>query len=270
MTTSGGHGWQLTTSSSDSYERFLVPTIFEPWARRLLDRAAPEPGDRLLDLACGTGVVARTAAPRVRPDGAVTGVDVNPGMLNTARGAAREDTGIEWREADALDLPFPDGSFDVVVCQQGLQFMSDRVAMAREARRVLGAGGRLALSTWRCMDHNRGFARFAEALDARSAAAGEIMRSPFAFDDPDELRRLLGDAGFDQVRVVIDALICRFPSPAELLRFEALSSPLAEPLGQLDPRDQQSLLDDVDDALAPFLDDDGLAITMEAHIALAT
>jgi ubiquinone/menaquinone biosynthesis C-methylase UbiE len=275
----GEHGWQLTSSSSDAYEAYLVPTIFEPWAKLLVERVDPRPGERLLDVACGTGVVARIAAPRVRPAGTVTGVDVNPGMLATARRAAGEDQAdeadeadgaIEWREADALDLPFPDASFDAVVCQQALQFVSDRAAMVREMRRVLAAGGRVALSVWRGLEHNQGFARLAQVLDHRSARAGEIMRSPFTFDDQDEIRQLFTGAGFEDVRVLIEALVCRFPSPAELLRYEALSSPLAEPLGQLDTVDRAGLTAEVDDALAPYVDDDGLAIVMESHVVIAT
>jgi ubiquinone/menaquinone biosynthesis C-methylase UbiE len=266
--TMGEHGWQLTSSSSDAYETFLVPTIFEPWARALVDRVAPRPGQRLLDLACGTGVAARIAAPRVLPTGSVTGVDVNPGMLATARRAA-DGEAIEWQEADALDLPFPEASFDALVCQQALQFVSDRATMVREMRRVLAEGGRLALSVWRGLDHNQGFARFAHALERRSAPAGGIMRSPFAQDDQDEIRRLFTGAGFDYVRVLIEARVCRFPSPAELLRYEALSSPLAEPLSQLDPHDRDRLTAEVAEALAPYTDDDGLAITMESHVVLA-
>jgi len=269
-TGAGAHGWQLSGSSSDAYEELLVPTIFGPWARALVERAQPQAGERLLDLACGTGVVARDAASLVLPAGTVTAVDVNTGMLATARQVAGEDAAIEWREADAVDLPFADDAFDVVVCQQGLQFVSDRTAMAREIRRVLAGAGRLALSTWRGIDHNRGFALFARALERHSPRAGAIMRSPFALDDPDTIRQVLTGAGFEHVRVLIDARICRFPSPAELLRYEVLSSPLAEPIGQLDADDHARLVADVEATLAPYVDDDGLAIPMEAHIILAT
>jgi ubiquinone/menaquinone biosynthesis C-methylase UbiE len=152
------HGWQLTGSSADAYEQLLVPSIFEPWAQGLVDIAGPRRGEHVLDAACGTGVVARAAASRVGPDGTVTGVDVNAGMLATARGI---DAAIAWRHADATDLPFPDGTFDVVFCQQGYQFMADRAAAARELRRVVARPGRLALSTWRAIDRSPGYAAFA-------------------------------------------------------------------------------------------------------------
>jgi len=128
------HGWQLTGSSADAYEQLLVPAIFEPWAQGLVDLADPRLGEHVLDAACGTGVVARAAASRVGADGTVTGVDVNAGMLATARGS---DAAIAWRHADVTALPFPDGTFDVVLCQQGFQFMADRDSAARELRREL-------------------------------------------------------------------------------------------------------------------------------------
>ncbi len=260
------HGWQLTGSSADAYEQLLVPAIFEPWAQGLVDMADPRPGENVLDAACGTGVVARTAAPRVRPDGTVTGVDVNAGMLATARGA---DAAIEWRQADATALPFPDGTFDLVLCQQGFQFMADREAAARELRRVLARPGRLALSTWRAIECSPGYAAFADALE-RHAGAGGIMRAPFALGDQESLRRLLLGAGFDGVRIVIDVKVCRFPSVADFLRYEVLASPLAEPVGRLDPGAHDALLAHLEDVLGAYVDDDGLALPIESHVAVAT
>ncbi|HEX2563027.1 MAG TPA: methyltransferase domain-containing protein, partial [Acidimicrobiales bacterium] len=160
----------------------------------------------------------------------ITGVDVNAGMLATAPGT---DGTVDWRQADAAALPFPDGTFDVVLCQQGLQFMADREAATRELHRVLARPGRLALSAWPAIDHSPGYAAFADALE-RHAGSGGIMRAPFAFGDQDALRRVLLAAGFDRVRIVIDVKVCRFPSVAEFLRDEALASPLAEPVARLD------------------------------------
>jgi SAM-dependent methyltransferase len=261
-----GHGWQLTGSSADAYEQLLVPAIFEPRARGLVELAEPRPGEHVLDAACGTGVVARAAEPRVGPDGTVTGVDVNAGVLATAQGT---DTVIAWRHADVTALPFPDGTFDVVLCQQGFQFMTDRDAAAGELRRVLARPGRLALSTWRAIDRSPGYASFADALD-RHAGAGGIMRAPFAFGDRESLRRLLLVAGFDRVRIVIDVKVCRFPSVAEFLRYEVLASPLAEPVGRLDAEERDALVADLEAVLEPYVDDEGLALPIESHAALAT
>jgi SAM-dependent methyltransferase len=269
MATYARRGWQLTGNSADAYEAFMVPAIFAVWAEPLVELAGLRSGDRVLDLACGTGVIARRAVDRVLPAGEVTGVDVNSAMLATARQSAGDDSPIEWREADALELPFPDGSFDAVFCQQGLQFMVPRDGAAREMRRVLGPGGRVAAAVWCGLEHNRAFALFAEALGRHSAQAGEVMRSPFGWGDRDALGDLLAAAGFDQVRVVADTRISRFPSPTELLRQEALSSPLAEPLAQLDEQAFAALVADVEETLAEYVDD-GLAVPMRANLVLAS
>jgi SAM-dependent methyltransferase len=119
-------GWQLAGCLPENYERHLVPALFGPWAAQLVELAAPGPGERVLDVACGTGIVARRAAALVQPGGAVAGLDSNRGMLEVARAAAAEVRPvIDWRAGDAADLPFPDGVFEVVLCQQGLQFFPE-------------------------------------------------------------------------------------------------------------------------------------------------
>jgi ubiquinone/menaquinone biosynthesis C-methylase UbiE len=123
--------WQVAGNAAEIYERELVPAVFGPWARRVVVLAELEPGVRVLDLACGTGVVARLAADVVGRDGRVAALDLNPGMLRVA--AALPQAGgaaIEWVEGNAQTLPFADGSFDVVCCQLGLQFFPDRTRIA--------------------------------------------------------------------------------------------------------------------------------------------
>ena len=132
-------------SLGERYEKYLAPIIFEPWARDLIARAAPQPDERILDVACGTGVVTREARRVAGPGAAVTGVDLNPGMLTSAR--ARDPEGaINWVESSVRSLPFPNASFTLVVCQQGLQYFPDRASALREMRRVLAPGGRLVIS----------------------------------------------------------------------------------------------------------------------------
>src|SRR5215218_1556352 len=177
-------------SLAELYERDLVPAIFGPWVEDLLAAAdvrpgarvldvACGPGARVLDVACGTGVVARAAAPRVGPTGAVVGLDLSPAML-AAAAALPSVAGapIAWQEGNALALPFADRSFDVVVCQQGLQFFPDRLAAMREMRRVLVPGGRVALAVWRPIEHSPGFAVFADALDRHIGP--DLLAGPFS------------------------------------------------------------------------------------------
>jgi ubiquinone/menaquinone biosynthesis C-methylase UbiE len=136
--------WQVAGSAPEVYERELVPAVFGPWAPVLLDLAELKPGERVVDIACGTGIVARIAATKVGPTGVVVGVDLNPGMLAVARSVETSDgaTSVQWQEASADRLPFSDASFDVACCQLGLQFFADRPAALREMHRLgLQRGG---------------------------------------------------------------------------------------------------------------------------------
>jgi SAM-dependent methyltransferase len=264
-----GSGWQLRGSSAEAYEEYLVPAIFGPWAVELVDLAAPRPGDRVLDVACGTGAVIREVAHRVGSSGSLSGVDLNPTMLETAARRSATEAPIEWREASAIDLPFPGASFDLVLCQQALQFVDDPERAIREMRRVLADGGRLAVATWCGLGHNRPFALFAEALERHSAPAGDIMRSPFALGDRDELRALLSTGGLVRQRLLMHCRVSRFPSISEFLRHEMLASPLAGPLGQLDQAAFDALVADVTATLDPYVDDDGLAVPMASYLGVA-
>ncbi|MFL6266603.1 MAG: methyltransferase domain-containing protein [Actinomycetes bacterium] len=152
----GDGRWQVTGSAAEVYQRQLVPAIFAPWAPRVLDLAAPAAGARVLDVACGTGVVARLAAERVGPGGRVVGLDLNPGMLQVAAGLAVRGAPTRWVQADAGHLPFGDRSFEVVCCQLGLQYVPDRAAALAEMARVLAPGGRLAAMVWRSIEHSPG------------------------------------------------------------------------------------------------------------------
>src|SRR5688500_1839868 len=133
-------------SATENYERYFVPAIGAPLAADLTDMAAPRPGERVLDVACGTGIVARLAAERVGTGGAVVGLDFNPGMLGVARSVTPPDLAIEWQEASADVMPLPNEAFDVVLCQLALQFMPDKAAALREMRRVLAIDGRVAIN----------------------------------------------------------------------------------------------------------------------------
>ncbi len=136
-------------------------------------------------------------------------------------------------------------------------------------RRVLSAGGRLTVGVWRSIRHNPGFALLAEVLEHHASAAGAMMRAPFALGDQDALRAFFVEAGFRHVHIAIEAKVCRYPSPTELVRQQALASPIGEPLGHLDECERTALIADLDNALAPYRDDDGLAVPTESHVVLA-
>jgi SAM-dependent methyltransferase len=147
--------WQLAGSGPAQYERYQVPSLFQPLAERLLATVPLRTGERVLDVACGTGIVARLAAQPIGTTGLVTGVDLNPGMLEVARAhTPTSGAAVDWREGDAEALPCDDESYDVVLCQQGLQFFPDQPRALREMYRVLKSGGRVALNVWRGLEHN--------------------------------------------------------------------------------------------------------------------
>ncbi|HEY3117836.1 MAG TPA: class I SAM-dependent methyltransferase, partial [Chloroflexota bacterium] len=137
------------TRLAQQFERVMVTAVFQPWAADLIESVGVVAGSRVLDVACGTGIVARLAAPRVGPGGRVAGLDLNEAMIAVAQSQAPPNGPIiEWRQGDAVRLPYADGAFDVVLCQQGLQYMSEPVPALEEMKRVVVRGGRVGLSVF--------------------------------------------------------------------------------------------------------------------------
>ena len=268
--------WQVAGSAAAVYEGALVPAIFAPWAPLVIDLAGPRAGERVLDVACGTGVVARLAAQRVGPTGTVVGLDLNSGMLAvaataSASGGSSSSATIDWRQGSANDMPLPDASFDVVYCQLGLQFFPDRVAALHDMRRVLAPGGRLGLMVWREIDRSPGFQVLADGLARHvSAAAASTMQAPFALADAGELRGLLAAAGFGDIAIRAATGTVRFPSVERFLQDQVAGSPLAGPLADTSDDARAALLADVAAALSPYLTSRELAFPVEAHLASAT
>jgi ubiquinone/menaquinone biosynthesis C-methylase UbiE len=266
----GGPRWQVAGEGpASAYEKYLVPAFFTGCAEQLLEMAEVKPGERVLDVATGTGIVARLAAARVGPEGTVTGTDVNEGMLAAA--AATGPGEVEWRQADVASLPFADGSVDLVTCQQGLQFLTDRPAALQEMRRVLVAPeGRVALAVWRGIEVNPAFVAVVDVLDRYVGTdAGMIVREPFAGPDRADLHRLLTAAGFRAVRVRIGIVNVRFPSAREFLRREVVSTPLAEPVSGLDEARHEEMALELERTLARYTDDDGIAFPIQTWLAVA-
>jgi SAM-dependent methyltransferase len=264
--------WQLEGDSAELYERYLVPAVTLPWAVDLVGRIGVEPGDRILDVACGTGAVARLAAARAGDGGRVVGVDVNRGMLRVARARLPE---LEWREGSVLALPFADGEFDVVVCQLGLQFFPDRSAALREMRRVLARGGRFAASVYSSIERNPAAETLSCALDRRfGAGASRAKRHEHSLADRSELGALLASAGFAGVLVETVELRVRFASVEEWVRIQFAATPLAALLEARESSERERLIAlvsaDVGAGLGPFVDDGGLTFPQEVHVVRAT
>jgi len=264
-------GWHVKQRASEAYEQYLVPPLFEPWADRLLEKCEIHDGDRLLDVGCGTGIVARRGAPHVGEQGAVVGIDRNQEMLAVAAETAGDShPAIEWQQGEATDLPFPDGSFDVVCCQQALQFFDNPGTALREMHQVCTPGGRVAVSIWRPIDVQPAYVALADALETHvSEAAGTMMRSPFPPWDGAHLRTLAQDAGFDDLTVTIEIGSVRYPSLEAFLRREAASSPLAESLAAVERERREELLRALEDALDTYVDDDGIVSPIESYVVVA-
>lgn len=251
----------------ENYERYFVPAIGRPLAVDLVEEAELRPGERVLDVACGTGVVARLAAERVGGPNAVAGLDVNSGMLAVARRtAAAAGAGIRWYETTAECIPLPDGAFDVAFCQLSLQFVEDKGAALREIRRVLAPAGRALISVPQPTPF---FDVLDEALlrHAREEAAG-FVRAVFSLDDPDRVERLCRDAGFDDVAVRAEKKTLRMPPAADFLWQYAHSTPLTGLLMPLEDARKDALERDVVEGWSPWSDDDGM--TYDQGIIVAT
>ncbi|MGB8637860.1 MAG: methyltransferase domain-containing protein, partial [Pseudolabrys sp.] len=141
-------------SIPEFYERFLVPLIFESYALDLARRLAKTKPGAVLETAAGTGVLTRAIASALPAPARLTVTDLNQPMLDHAKGRQPADSRIEWRQADALTLPFEDRSFDAVACQFGVMFFPDKAQGYREARRVLKPGGHFFFSVWDRIEEN--------------------------------------------------------------------------------------------------------------------
>ena len=207
------------SNPAETYERYMVPVLFAPSAERLLAVARPRAGERVLDVGCGTGIVARHAAPLVDPGGSTVGLDPSADMLTVARqAAARAGLSVDWRQGRAEALPFPTGHFDLVLCQYALMFFADQGAALTEIRRVLPAAGRAVLSVWQGLDRHPFYQVLDRAIERQLGTSG--VRDIFALRDAAELRERVAKAGFAHVEVEPFSLVARFPDPDGFLAGE--------------------------------------------------
>jgi ubiquinone/menaquinone biosynthesis C-methylase UbiE len=244
--------WQLEGNAAELYQRYLVPAITTKWAEDLVARARLGAGDMVLDIACGTGVVARLAAKHAAP-GQVTGLDLNAGMLAVARTLENEGPPISWMEGSALDLPFPPESFDVVLCQLGLQFFPDQLRALHEMRRVLRERGRAALSVFSPIERTPGANAFVRALDeVLGSDASRIKRGEHSFANPAQLEKLLRDAGFGAIDVVTVQQTIVFPSVLDYVRIQFVATPLASLLKDKVESERQAIISSVASKVGTF------------------
>lgn len=244
---------QINTGAAEVYEEFFLPALFTQWPPRLAEAARIRPGQHILDVACGTGVLARALLERVGPSGAVTGLDINPGMLAVAR---RKEPKVDWRQGPAEALPFGDGSFDAVVSQFGLMFFENRRVAIAEMMRVLQPGGRLAVAVWAALETSPGYAALMQVLlGLFGDGAANALRAPFTLGDPTMLRSLFADAGVPGVEVATHVGIARYPSIEAWMYTEIKGWTLAD---MIDDAQYDRLLNTAKHALHRFAGHDGV------------
>ncbi len=266
---------QHTPTPAEMFDRYFGPALFIPWARVLLEYATPQPGERVLDLACGTGTVARHVAPVVGASGKVVALDISPGMLDVARShPAPAGAPIEWRAGDATSLDLPDDVFDLVLCQQGLQFFPERDAAVREMRRVLTGEGRVALDVWQALDRHPVYEALCRAEARQLDVALSDVASPWSLPDAGELRALLSEAGFQRIEIIARSLDAQFPSPERFVYLTLFAA--AAFLPEFDWEDEASrtaLIEAVTSEIEPvvrrYRSGEWLIIPTSWHIAVA-
>jgi len=259
-------GLQAQIDAAGAYESLFVPALFGQWAPIVADAAAIRSGQRVLDVGCGTGVLAREVASRTGPTGQVVGIDPGAGMLAVAQRLA---PAIDWQEGVAEALPFPDRSFDCVVSQFGLMFFGDRHQALREMQRVLASGGRLAIAVWDSLSHVPAYAAEVALLERTAGrAAADALRAPFGLGDQADLATLLYESGITAPGITAHDGTAHFPSIRTMVEAD-LRGWLPVMGVQLAEDQVLRILDEAEKALGRYATADGRA-AFRLSILLAT
>jgi SAM-dependent methyltransferase len=264
---------KASTGAMGFYDDIMVPRLFAPWAHLLLNQLYPESGHAVLDVACGPGTVTRLAAQRVGPTGSVTGCDLSPAMLELARSKPSMDTSapIDYVECPADALGAPDDAYDLVTCQQGVQFFPNRSVALSEMKRVLHPGGKLGISVWCDVEDCPPFHALAIALKEVLGAevADTYKGGPWGFGDATALARLATDAGFTDVDVQRYELPVVFEGGPSQLVLTLHAAAVAETIAQLSEADQLALTRAVEKATRSMTADGAVRSYAASHIVIA-
>ena len=270
MTSTPGTRPDYTTSfgnnAAENYQKYFVPVIGGPFALDLVNEAGLRPGQRVLDVACGTGTIARLAAERVGSSGRVSALDVNAAMLSVAR-SLPSAIPVKWYETAAESMPLPDHSFDVIFCGLGLQFFADKAAALREMHRVLKPDGRVYIST---PVPNAFFDLFDRALARHvSEDASAFVHAVFSLNDPREMESLLADAGFSAITTRSQTRSLQLPPPREFMWQYIYCTPLMAVLPQSGNAQSEALERDVVSGWQPWTSGDGMRCDQSSLVSTA-
>lgn len=263
------HNAEIDTAAAEAYEQHLVSRLFGPWAEQVVGLAAPKPGEAILDVACGTGIGARLAAVEAGPGGRVVGTDSDAGMIKVARRlSAAAGLSIEWQVVAAENLPFSGGEFDLCLCLQGPNFLSNPAEGLARMRRILKPSGRLVASMWCAMEHNKGHYAIAQALERHGIAPA--LR-PFSMGDPAWAERLISEAGFRKTELQTREKRIAFPSAEAFISGVAAGAPATRhAIAELPDDKRGEFVADVAEILKPYETDNGLSLPTRCHIVAAT
>lgn len=257
---------QVAASAAEIYEEFFVPALFAQWPGRVLQAANVQAGDAVLDVACGTGILAREAASWVGARGSVVGIDINEGMLDVARQKAPD---LSWKSGPAESLPFEAESFDRVLSQFSLMFFADQTKAIAEMGRVLRPGGTLAVAVWDSLQATPGYAVVAEILDELfGPQAAQSIQAPYSLGDTQKLRSLFAGAGMNDVTIQTVPGTARFASIEAWIYTDIKGWTLAD---RIDDEGYDKLKRYAPQKLSQFLLADGsVAFSAPAHIVTVT
>lgn len=258
-------------SIPELYDTFLVPLIFEAYAKDMADRVAVSRPVDILETAAGSGVVTRALAPLLKEGARYVVTDLNQPMLDRAARTQSDAIDIEWRQADALHLPFSDNAFDAVCCQFGVMFFPDRVAGFAEARRVLRPGGRFIFNVWDRIEENE-FADYvtqAAALCFPSDPPRFLARTPHGYHDVGSIEAEVLEAGFGDVHIVTIAGKSRAPSPRHPAIAYVQGTPLRNEIEARDPSRLEDVTDRAADMIAKDLGEGAVEAKIQGHVVVA-
>jgi ubiquinone/menaquinone biosynthesis C-methylase UbiE len=236
----GGYGGSIPAN----YDRYLRSFLFERYADDLINRLKRKPKMRILETACGTGVVTERLERALGADATIIASDLNPAMIDFAR-TRLSDSNVTWQSADALELPFEDASFDAVVCQFGWMFFPDKVRGARESRRVLVSGGQLLFNVWESLERNEVGHIVQSTLDRLFGdAAPTFLHVPYGYHNSDTIADVLEAAHFGEIQIVPVELECTCHSAEAAARGYIEGTPTANELSTRGPEVLQHVLDE--------------------------